>query len=155
VLAALGAVGITGLVLVAVGPARLLADRPASPVGGGRPFPDWAYTMPRGGQGYTAAFARPDVLATLPCFCGCDSFDQPHASLRECFIQPSGEIDTHGAFCETCQEEAIDAVAWAEAGVEPDEIHARIVAAYSGRDPSFGGSGCSSPDATAPAACTP
>jgi hypothetical protein len=58
------------------------------------------------------------------------AFAQPHHSLRDCFLQASGEIEPHAAFCVTCQDEAIDAVALAGAGVEPGEIHRRIVATY-------------------------
>lgn len=146
--------GAAGLMLAAEAPARrLMGVQPA------RQFPDWVYTMPRGGDAYAAALANPDLLTPLPCFCGCMNFEQPHAGLKDCFVNPaSGEIDPHGAFCETCQEEALDAVAWAGEGVTPDEIHHRLVAKYSDRDPAVGGIGCGNSGAagtTEGAACTP
>src|SRR5690349_9810613 len=111
-LTSVACVGAAGLLLALIEPAR-------RPFGlSGRRFPDWAYTMPRGGEAYAAALASPDLLASLPCFCGCMRFEQPHGGLKDCFIQPgSGELEPHAAFCETCQEEALDAVAWAKQGV--------------------------------------
>lgn len=105
-------------------------------------FPAWAYTMPRGGEAYAAAFDHPDLMATLLCYCGCLSFEQPHDSLRECFMDRAGEINTHAAFCETCQGEAIDAVAWHKQGMPWAEIRQRIDQTYASRAPEFGGSGC-------------
>jgi hypothetical protein len=108
-LTTLTGVGMAGLVLALAQPARHLIAGP------GRQFPDWVYTMPRGGEAYAAALAQTELLAPLPCLCGCMRFEQPHAGLNDCFIQPaSGELEPHGAFCETCQEEALDAVAWAK-----------------------------------------
>lgn len=101
----------------------------------GRAFPAWVYTMPRGGEAYAAAFSDLDLMDTLPCFCGCMAFEtDPHKSLRTCFEQPSGEIEPHGAFCETCQGEAIDALALSRLGVPRTEIHDLIVAKYSQAD---------------------
>jgi hypothetical protein len=150
-LTTLGGVGIAGLVLALVEPAERLFGRP------GQQLPDWAYSMPWSGDAYAAALAEPDLLATLPCFCGCSAFEQPHAGLKDCFIQTSGDLDPHGAFCETCQEEALDAVGWARQGVAWDEIHDRIVTRYESRDPASGGSGCGGATAGAHegAACTP
>lgn len=136
-LTTLTGVGAAGLVLVLVEPAQRLFATPA------RQFPDWVYTMPRGGEAYAAALANPELLAPLPCFCGCMRFEQPHGGLKDCFIQPTtGELDPHGAFCETCQDEALDAVALAKQGVSDHEIHAQIVAKYADRDPEMGGVGC-------------
>src|SRR4051812_18637230 len=121
-LTTLSGVGAAGLVLVLVDPVQRLFGRP------GPPFPDWVSTMPKGPEAYAAALAQPELLATLPCFCGCMAFEQPHAGLKDCFIQPSsGALDPHGAFCETCQEEALDAVAWSKQGLSGHEIHGRVV----------------------------
>jgi hypothetical protein len=151
-LTTLSGVGAAGLVLVLVDPVQRLFGRP------GPPFPDWVSTMPKGPEAYAAALAQPELLATLPCFCGCMAFEQPHAGLKDCFIQPSsGALDPHGAFCETCQEEALDAVAWSKQGLSGHEIHGRVVATYADRDPASGGVGCGGggdPAESAGAACT-
>ncbi|MCC6176434.1 MAG: hypothetical protein IT305_14100 [Chloroflexi bacterium] len=119
-------------------------------------FPAWVATMPRGREAYAAAYTQLDLLATLSCYCGCMAFQTgAHLNLRDCFVTPaSGEIEAHAAFCETCQDEAIDAVTWARDGVGWDEIHRRIITQYAERDPGSGGSGCSSPGEGEPQACT-
>ena len=131
---------------------RLLGDRRAD-------MPSWVSTMPRGSEAYAAALDHRELLATLPCFCGCMAFEQqPHGSLEDCFFQGSGELEPHAAFCETCQEEALDAVSWARQGASTSEIHERIVATYADRDPASGGTGCGSPSGSGAAdgaACTP
>ena len=109
------------------------------------PFPGWVYTMPRSGPAYSAAYPRLDLMDTLPCFCGCGRYEAAHASLKYCFVQPNGEIEPHAAFCETCQDEALDAARLDDEGVPWSEIHARIVAEYADREPgaSMKGGGCS------------
>jgi hypothetical protein len=138
-IALLGGLGAASIAVVVVGPARRLLAEPE------RPFPAWVYTMPRGGEAYAAAYANLELMETLPCFCGCMRFEtDPHASLRTCFQSAAGEIDPHGAFCETCQDEAIEAADLASQGVAWNEIHGLIVAKYEGHDPMAGGAGCGS-----------
>ena len=93
-------------------------------------FPAWVRTTPHSLKAYEAAFAQPDLMATLPCFCGCDRMDLQHTSLRDCFMQADGRLERHGAVCGTCQGEALDAAALAKQGVPWAEIRTRIVAAY-------------------------
>lgn len=94
-------------------------------------FPSWVTRTPRIQEAYEAAYARLDLMATLPCYCGCGSFYPPHADLGACFRRPSGQIEQHAAGCTTCQDEALDAARWDQEGVPWSEIHARIVTAYS------------------------
>lgn len=94
-------------------------------------FPSWVTSTPRTREAYEAAYARLDLMATLPCYCGCGAFKPPHADLSACFRRPSGQIEQHAAGCMTCQDEALDAARWDGEGVPWPEIHARIVAAYS------------------------
>jgi hypothetical protein len=142
VLAGLGG----GAAWVAMGQAADRWGRFAAGPGNGQParFPAWVSRTPKSRNGYIAAYANLDLMATLPCFCGCDSLAKPHASLRECFVQPNGEIEDHGSGCETCLDEALDAARWAREGVPWPEIRARIVTAYADRLPERGGNGCES-----------
>lgn len=148
-IASLGGLGVASLAVMLVGPTRRLLAEPD------RSYPDWVYTMPRGGEAYSAAYANLELMATIPCFCGCMSFENPHRSVYDCFVSPSGEIDPHGAFCETCQDEAIEALALHNQGVSWPEIHSQIVAKYADRDPSSGGGGCGGDPHAEGAACTP
>jgi hypothetical protein len=94
-------------------------------------FPSWVHASPGGLQAYRTAYANLDLMATLPCFCGCDRMDLAHTSLRDCYQRPDGSLERHGSVCGTCQGEAIDAARMAENGVPWPEIRTRIVAAYS------------------------
>ena len=94
-------------------------------------FPIWVTRSTRTREAYEAAYARLDLMATLPCYCGCGSFIPPHADLSACFRRPSGQIEQHAAGCTTCQDEALDAAQWEQEGVPWPEIHSRIVSAYS------------------------
>ena len=49
-------------------------------------------------KSYQIAIRLPDLLAELPCFCGCQWIN--HSNLLDCFKT------THGAKCGLCQEEA-------------------------------------------------
>lgn len=94
-------------------------------------FPSWVTSSSRTREAYEAAYARLDLMSTLPCYCGCGAFSPPHADLSQCFRRSSGQIEQHAAGCSTCQDEALDAARWDSEGVPWPEIHARIVAAYS------------------------
>jgi hypothetical protein len=108
--------------------------------GPGVNLPAWVDTMPRGRAAYTAAHTRLDVMAALPCYCGCGVFQTgAHTNLKDCFVTPAGEIEPHAAFCETCQDEALEAADWSDAGLAIEEVHRRIVAAYSDRGPATPG----------------
>ena len=120
--------------ILAVGPVATAITRWGSAGSSQEPataFPAWVRTSPYSLQAYRAAYANLDLMDTLPCFCGCDSLDRSHASLKYCFIQPNGQIERHGSVCGTCQGEAIDAAGWAEGGIPVPEIYDRIVARYS------------------------
>jgi hypothetical protein len=98
-------------------------------------LPPWVSNSPRSQDAYEGAYANLELMATLPCYCGCGALPNPHSSLRECFRQPNGQIEQHASGCETGQDEAIAAVGWANDGLTWSEIHTRIIATYSGRGP--------------------
>ena len=106
-------------------------------------LPSSVATSARSKQAYEAAYANLGLLATLPCYCGCATLPTPHASLRECFQTPGGKLELHASGCGICQDEALDAVAWAEDDVAWPEIHRRIVTTYSDRRPGSPGTACS------------
>lgn len=72
---------------------------------------------------YEAARAVPEVLAQLPCFCGCMSgFSHKHN--LDCFH------DQHGVECAMCQDIAIDARRMYESGYEIARIRQTIKEKY-------------------------
>ena len=95
-------------------------------------LPDYAYRSAMALKGYQIAVAEKDLLAVLPCYCGC-GHDPQYKNLRDCFLDEKGEFRSHGANCEVCQEEARDAAGWKAQGLSPKEIRQRIDKAYEGR----------------------
>lgn len=69
--------------------------------------------------GYAAAKQCPEICAKLFCYCGCDHVDG-HGSLLDCFTC------VHGADCQICQEEAVDALRLKQEGKSLGEIQKYI-----------------------------
>jgi hypothetical protein len=72
---------------------------------------------------YEAAKEVPEVLAQLPCYCGCMT-GFGHKSNLDCFH------DTHGIECSMCQEIAIDARDMWKNGLEIERIREKIKTKY-------------------------
>src|SRR5713101_4678993 len=66
-------------------------------------------------EAYRAARDNAALFAQLHCYCGCDR-TSGHKSLLDCFR------DHHGASCETCVGEAMDAQRMAAQGAPIDQI---------------------------------
>ena len=126
--AALGSIVATGFATLPNMPSLVQARQNA--------LPGWATTTTRSTRAYHAALDRPDLLASLPCFCGCVAMQPPHRNLYDCFVNPDGTFDTHAAGCTTCQDEALAAGDWAERGLSAPAIRTQVVAAFGDRGPS-------------------
>jgi len=74
-------------------------------------------------EAYKVAGEIPDIFAGLHCYCGCDKSDG-HRYLLDCFA------DDHGAGCNICVNEALDAHALFMTGTPPDEIRTFIDKKY-------------------------
>lgn len=79
---------------------------------------------------YEFAFARPDVLRYLPCYCGC-GLNGGHASNLDCFVagvRPDGSVqfDDHGSGCLICDEIARDAKRLVAGGKSLRDIRAYV-----------------------------
>jgi hypothetical protein len=127
-LVSLGAVGALGWVTLPNVPGLMREVRVV--------LPDWATTTAVSAGAYRTAVLRPDLLAALPCFCGCVSFATPHRSLYDCFVQADGTFETHAAGCSTCQDEAVAARHWAAGGLSVTETRRRIIEAFGELGPS-------------------
>lgn len=92
----------------------------------GEPLPRYAYRSKNTARAYRIALTHGDLLAALPCYCGCDGLQPPHQNLRECYLTPEGGFEEHAAWCEVCQAETLDAKRWADEGIPPPDIHRRI-----------------------------
>ena len=80
--------------------------------------------MPRGGDAYAAALSQPELLATLPCFCGC-MMNRGHKNNLFCFS------DEHGSACDICEDIALDARDMHKQGWSTQRIKDAIIERYS------------------------
>ena len=99
-------------------------------------LPTWASTSAATASAFRTAVLRPDLLAALPCFCGCAAYVPAHRSLLDCFVHADGTFEPHAAGCSTCQDEALTARHLADQGLSPSEVRRNIVAAFEDRGPS-------------------
>jgi hypothetical protein len=74
-------------------------------------------------EAYRAARDNAALFAQLHCYCGCDR-TSGHKSLLDCFR------DHHGASCETCVGEAMDAQRMAAQGSPLEQIKEALKARY-------------------------
>lgn len=81
---------------------------------------------------YRFAVAQPRLLAQLPCYCNCGR-TAGHENLRDCFVSAAGKFTDHAAFCQICQEEALDAKRLHTQGRSVAEIRQHVDATYAGR----------------------
>ena len=95
-------------------------------------LPDYAYRSATALKGYRIAVLEKDLLARLPCYCGCGQ-DPQFQNLRDCFLDGDGKFNSHGANCGVCEEEAMDAFTWKKQGMSVKEIRDRIDKEYEGR----------------------
>jgi len=95
-------------------------------------LPKYAYRSAQVLRGYRLAVANQELLARLPCYCGCGQ-DPSYINLRDCFISEDGVFTSHGANCLVCLEQVEDAVAWREQGLATREVRERTDAKYRGR----------------------
>ena len=70
-------------------------------------------------EAYKFAKRNPALLAQLHCYCGCDKA-YGHQSLLDCYR------GTHGATCEICTEEALQAERMSDQGSPAEEIREAI-----------------------------
>ena len=76
---------------------------------------------------YSHAAEHEDTYRQVPCYCGCDSFDD-HANLLDCFVLPDGSgYEIHGAGCAICQAEAEQVRQLMAQGESSRQIRAAIV----------------------------
>ncbi len=121
--------------VVAVG-AATLPNLPALVQARQHALPAWATTTTQSTRAYHTALDQPDLLTSLPCFCGCATYQPPHRNLYDCFVNADGTLDTHAAGCTTCQEEALAAGRWADQGLSAPAIRTQLVASFGDRGPS-------------------
>jgi hypothetical protein len=77
-------------------------------------------------EAYKVAGEKPELLAQMYCYCGCDK-TEGHRSLLDCFR------DKHGSHCDICVGEALDSNRMFNQGAPPEQIRDALRARYSKR----------------------
>ena len=95
-------------------------------------LPSYAYRSAAALKGYQIAVAQGDLLARMPCYCGCGQ-DPRYKNLRDCFMDEKGKFNSHGANCAICTDEAEDVEQWREEGLTAKQIREHIDGKYQGR----------------------
>jgi hypothetical protein len=90
-------------------------------------------------QAYQFAFANPDVMKQIPCYCGCGAVG--HTSNYSCYVSnvsSPGEItyDSHALGCSICVDITQDTMRLLKQGKSVAEIKADIDQTYSKYGPS-------------------
>jgi hypothetical protein len=90
-------------------------------------------------QAYQFAFANPDIMKQIPCYCGCGAMG--HTSNYSCYVQgvdSNGKItyETHALGCSTCVDITQDVIRMNREGKSIQEIRAFVDATYSKYGPS-------------------
>ena len=85
--------------------------------------------LPEVQEAYRFAKANPEILAQIPCYCGCNALG--HLNNLECYVQPAGEFDNHAAFCGVCVDITRDTMEMLKRGKALPEIRDYIDSTYS------------------------
>lgn len=72
--------------------------------------------------------SQPELVARIPCYCGCYSFG--HANLLDCYLRPDGGYEQHASGCGICGMEADDIERMLAEGQDPSAIRTAIDAQY-------------------------
>ena len=88
---------------------------------------------------YQFAAANPEILANIPCYCGCGNVG--HLSNYDCYVSSmdaDGGItfDTHALGCSICVDITQDVMRMLQEGKTPEDIRAYVDSTYSKYGPS-------------------
>jgi len=92
-------------------------------------YPAFVYRSDEVLKAYETAMMIPEVLAVMPCYCGCGKA-HGHKDLKDCFFNDDGSLNDHGAYCGTCISEAVDIAEWQEEGYSLKQIREKIEEKY-------------------------
>lgn len=107
----------------------ILAAACSSGAQGQEGLPPFAYNSRESLEGYRFAVANTDLISQIPCYCGCAKLSggqEPHKSLKNCYLKDDGTFDDHASSCDICNKIALDVKAWQQKGFSVEEIRARV-----------------------------
>jgi hypothetical protein len=123
------------------------AAKPAEPAGGHElhmaplsDMPDEVKSAPVvTQQAYQFAFANPEIVQQIPCYCGCGAMG--HTSNYSCYVQRADDkgkvvYDPHALGCSICVDITQDTMRLLREGRSPQDIKAYVDKTYSRYGPS-------------------
>jgi hypothetical protein len=104
-----------------------------NPAQGQERLPPFVYSSAQSLEGYRLALAQPELLAQMPCYCGCRNLSggRSHKSLKDCYFKADGSLDDHASTCDLCNKIALDAGEWQKQGLSVKDIRKRVDEKYS------------------------
>jgi len=80
---------------------------------------------------YRYAIEHPEVVAWMPCYCGCDAMD--HRSNLDCYLKPNGtRFEEHASYCDICVQITLKAKDLVAQGKTLREVRATVDATWGG-----------------------
>ncbi len=100
-------------------------------------LPEFAQKTTRVEEAYIFAVQNQDKLKYLACYCGCAGMQHSdvlisHKSLKECYIKPNGEFESHASECKLCNDITLEARDMLMKGYSLKEVRKTIDEEYSG-----------------------
>lgn len=80
-------------------------------------------------QNYRFAASHSQVLARVPCYCGC--YGLGHQSLADCYLRRDGGYEEHASGCDVCGREVDEVARLLQEGNETPAVRASIDARFS------------------------
>lgn len=93
--------------------------------------PDFVRADPTTATAYRYALEHPEVIAWMPCYCGCDAMD--HRSNLDCYLKPNGtNFEEHASYCDVCVQITLKAKDLVAQGKTLREVRAAVDATWGG-----------------------
>jgi Protein of unknown function with PCYCGC motif len=96
--------------------------------------PDFVRTASSTEAAYHYAIEHPEVVAWMPCYCGCGAME--HRSNLDCYLKANGvRFDEHASYCEICVRITLKAKDLVAQGKSLREVRAIVDATWGGTAP--------------------
>ena len=83
---------------------------------------------------YRYAIEHPEIVAWMPCYCGCDAME--HRSNLDCYLKANGAgFEEHASYCRICVDITLKAKALVAQGTSLREIRTIVDATWGGIAP--------------------
>jgi hypothetical protein len=96
--------------------------------------PDYVRTSAATEAAYHYAMSHPEVVAWMPCYCGCDAME--HRSNLDCYLKANGAgFEEHASYCGICVDITLKAKELVAQGKSLLEVRTIVDATWGGIAP--------------------